>query len=1045
MSLNKHLLRSSLLITALSCAAGCSSSSEPSLGVGFDDAESQILVTYSRDLSDGETLHARVRRGAVDELDCARDYAAINRIDEFRANLGKQPTWRGPRVDPSVFEGVYDTEWLEMPQPTAEMLEEAMLGDYVIDVCLVDAGEVIAGQSFDIRRALDKSGGDGKFDGDEEERIASTTAYAERCVADLGEIPFFEKLEDGDYATYNCLDSTAIPTTVTDEAGNITLPETQQSQCDNPQYIYSLCEPNAVDGRTNGPRVATRTNEDGTSWVLLCRKAKSDEGAYNDIAMIGHNPYTGKTCYFQNALYSRTDGLHVPHPGDKVESEQSPQQSASLWNGIHGGIGSGIECAKCHSTDPFIHTPWIDGALDESGDPVVPKMGQHDDFVLGYNDAPYSIINTRGQGWTMPQQLVSPEASACTRCHRIGADDRWMNSWDKRLVGEDSSWVNITTEAHRSFDNTFWMPPDVDGLDETTWAESDYGKALQFILDCGRNNGDGCIYADVPTSPIVDGGSLPEIELEGNDLAVAALAVLGADVDSADCPGGNCANRRCAECHSVSKSGLRRWSELTRDAWNTCNLKKDPAEMSQDEALAAVNCLRVDPDDSSSVFEAAKLGVLTTGVQYTDFRRLFQTAFGDDWLRPYAGFKARVGMPKGSHPKLSQKEYATLLKWFDDGLPALDDALNEPPPPQSCTESFDSAAIAAHVDNMQYDGWGAINDENGIRMHGCTPGADPQSCFASLSNRDDWSNGVGKVLELHKLAFRTSFWTRSSADGRYVGNGGGSEGATITDLSTGRDIAVDASYDPGFFPDNSGFIFQGATGGAGICAQSMLETDDLVDFSEEQCMNARGVNLYQHVARGVGGGDYFIINSQFTSDSGHASSDPRAHFNASSTMKFTPMIYNGATYEQLPETIVDSPYEGDSVLSPSSQLVVSRLSGPEGKSLGYVVRRVQATKFGDNYAINIDQKLATICVSGAKPNISFDERFMVTHHYHDGRADIIMVDLLTGQQYQVTNMPEGQYAQFPHFRSDGWFYFLVTGGGDEYVAASDAALEILNQ
>jgi hypothetical protein len=35
----------------------------------------------------------------------------------------------------------------------------------------------------------------------------------------------------------------------------------------------------------------------------------------------------------------------------------------------------------------------------------------------------------------------------------------------------------------------------------------------------------------------------------------------------------------------------------------------------------------------------------------------------------------------------------------------------------------------------------------------------------------------------------------------------------------------------------------------------------------------------------------------------------------------------------------------------------------------------------------------------------------------------------------------GQYALFPHFRSDGWIYFVVrTITGEEYIAASNAAL-----
>jgi hypothetical protein len=39
-------------------------------------------------------------------------------------------------------------------------------------------------------------------------------------------------------------------------------------------------------------------------------------------------------------------------------------------------------------------------------------------------------------------------------------------------------------------------------------------------------------------------------------------------------------------------------------------------------------------------------------------------------------------------------------------------------------------------------------------------------------------------------------------------------------------------------------------------------------------------------------------------------------------------------------------------------------------------------------------------------------------------------------------MHAGQYALYPHFRSDGWFYFLVRdkNTNHEYAVASDAAL-----
>ncbi|MFW5920941.1 MAG: lamin tail domain-containing protein, partial [Polyangiales bacterium] len=559
-----------------------------------------------------------------------------------------------------------------------------------------------------------------------------------------------------------------------------------------------------------------------------------------------------------------------------------------------------------------------------------------------------------------------------------------------------------------------------------------------------------CEWEELPDSQLQEIGEPPPVEVEGSELALESLKILGADVtdpDDPDCDGedGSCQTRRCAECHSVSRSGLEHWLELTEEAWNVCGLDRDPEDMSPEDAMTAVDCMRVEPSDPDSVFAAEKIGILTTGVQYGYFRELFRKAYGDaGWLPHYLQFRARVSMPKGGHPELTQLEYETLKKWFGSGLGNMEDHINDPPPPETCEPST-SPALSEHIERMQYEGWEALNEDRGIRMYGCGGSDDTSACFTGGEFPDrsaDWGNDVGTLREVTELGFRTSFWTRSSADGRFVGNGGGADsGATITDLQRGVDIGVDASYDPGFFPDNSGFIFQG--GGAGICAQSILETQDHVDFQESECITARGINLYQHVARGLGGGDYFIINSQFTSDSGGAQSDPAAHFNAGSTMKFTPMAFDGTTYQQLDNVVIESPYEGDSVLSPSTEMVVSRLAGPDGEGIGYVLRKVEANQFGDRYNVSIDEKLATICMPGAKANISFDERFAVTHHYDGTTANILLVDLLTGEEYQVTDMPANAEALFPHFRSDGWFYFLVSAeSGERYIVASDAAVQI---
>jgi hypothetical protein len=888
--------------------------------------------------------------------------------------------------------------------------------------------------------------------------------------------------ESFDWNTVDCTEiGTPIPSTV-DGVPH----ETKVDKCDNPQQIYSHCEPDATTG-ANGPRVASARNAQGTHWVLLCRKSHSAQGRYEDMAMIGHNPFTGQTCFFQNQLppgespRPANDGTKIPHPADNVSSEASPQVWNDLWGGIEGGIGrsGGIQCQGCHSTDPFIHTPWIDGAKDAKGDPIVPKMGHNPDFVEGYG-GPYTLIDAQDQGWSQPLHLVSEEASACTKCHRIGRDqwisDRSLNSrdnaeggcvfcgqapWINRFDHNDANWDRLLTETGNSFDHYYWMPPDAgDVLNEDLWPESDYAKSLAFIRMCGAEpSNPACKWEPLPSEP-GDPTTLPEVELTGQALAERALDILGAPYqkDGAADDG----DRRCAECHATSKRGFRDWLELTERAnQKGIDLRQDVEGMSQEEALELVRFMRRDNTDDS-VFAAYNTGILVAGAQFPYFRALFQKAYGNDWGIPYGQFLARVSMPKGSHPPLSAEEFAIVQKWFvEEKLSNIDDLLVETPPPASCDEvrqqyglTQHSPWLDSHLDDMEFDGWGARNDEKGINMFGCDSGKGV-GCFSDKEDITEFNTNQvagARLIEVLAVDFSTSFWTRSSADGRFVGNGGrgsseGNFGATITDLVTGQNIGVRGSYDPGFFPNNDGFIMQGR--GAGLCGQSVLTNTEAIeggiDFTEAGCSNAEGINLYQHVAVDTDGGDYFVINSEFTSDSGRANEDPKAPFYEGSTMKFSPMVFDGNNWSQKPAVVVDSPYEGDSVLSPSGKMVISRFAGPDGKALGYMIRRVQVTPSGESYDVNIRQAVQFLCLPGAKANISFDERFSVTHVYENETANIYLTDILTGETVKVTEMPAGTKALFPHFRSDGWFYFLAKGGDGDRVLASDAALRMLER
>lgn len=1127
----------------------------------YNPANGRVVVEVNQDVSDKQ-LYVAVRRGNFGTLDCKTQLDKLTKVDDTSGS-----SIDGPFVDPALTKAFYDSpQWLN---PTPAMLEQIKLGvDSIIDVCLMDGSDVVVQMERDLFRAWDdgrREGLGGKADdpASGEQRINSPVAYGERCVAELGEIPFFEKQGDGDYTTYDCLNSTEIPMTVSKADGSVDKPrEGTVGVCDQPQYIYSLCEA--------GPRVAQRTNDEGTRWVLLCRKSIGGYASnqYNDIAMIGHNPFTGKTCFFQNALYSKTDGSKVPHPADKTKSQ-------NLWSGVHGGLGSGIECSQCHDADPFIHSPWIDGAKDAQGRPIVPKMGIDPDLAIGANDTPYSLVNAKGQGWKYERQIVSPEASPCLKCHRMGSG-RWTESWISRLDGTDSSWTNITTAKFNQASHKYWMPPDVAFDTDQAWTTSEFAAALNFIKKCGQNSSDpSCIWKDIPTKLATDeaGGALRNpVSLSDDELAKQATTIIGMNK--------NAPSQVCAECHAPNQTTLRDWQMRTDEALNTClknttdggvatTDKIENASIAKDEfktwgpyevALGAkievkmegtgdadlyvkrgseptldsydcrpfsrepneqcvgtqfnangpaqfyigangfadsskititvtygkpgpntpdpkkiVDCMRLEPGRSDSPYVPSKVGIYAAAAHLGFFQGVFKAAFtegGDDaWAIEYGKFKNRVSMPKGNHPRLAQNELDIVAEWFARGLPRLTTYIAPDTGPTSCTQNI-SSSVQSHINQMSTQGWMAVNKSNNLRMFGCGASSDPRTCLTSLPEASSKSYGagwatLGKLRVLRELSFNTYYWMRSSADGRFVANGAtGGDGAVISDLQSNKDMHVKAAYDPGFFPDNRGWMFQGTPIGGGFCSTGLLvRNPDRIDFSEPECSHVEGVSLYQHLGSALGGGDYFAINSQFTSDnpSGAVNRDPSAAFGASAQMKFTAMMFDGSRYTGKPSVSVPAPFEGDSVVSPSTKLVISRF-GNESEHLGYVLRRVDATPSGSSYSVSTPE-IARYCIKGAKPAISFDEKFFVIHHYvgpndyaelgfssandptfkdmlAKGTSNIYLVSLATGDKTRITNMKPGQYAIFPHWRSDGWIYFLVRdkNTNKEYAVASDAAL-----
>ncbi len=560
-------------------------------------------------------------------------------------------------------------------------------------------------------------------------------------------------------------------------------------------------------------------------------------------------------------------------------------------------------------------------------------------------------------------------------------------------------------------------------------------------LGCGDNQ----LPADAP----VPGAPVFRHPLDTPDdvLARQALQLLGADV-----PGARADS--CGACHGLTIDRLRYWGALSDTAFATC--LTDLEVSSPDSARAMIDCVRAMPAVAGSDFEARKLGVFTAAARLPWFAYVFEQAYRDQAPAELAAFRTLAAMPRGDDPGFTQAELDIVAEWFLRGLPELDTTLAADPPPASCVPAI-ASAVGDHVIAMETAGWRALNASAKLAMH-------PLDAYPFA----DWEvEGRGRIRVLREVSYSTSFWTRSSADGRFVAHGVANfPGSLVIDLQRDVEVPIDAQYDPAFFPDHAGFMFQG--GPRNTCAISVLTSNpSAVSMLEPGCRANDEVGLYQHVGRSAVGGDLFAVDSLFVSDDGGklpTLTDPPAAFTATARSTFTPLVQQGDAF--LPRARVDvaTPFEGDAVLSPSTKLTIGRLAGPNDQQLGYVLRQILATPSGASYAIDAPE-IARYCATGGKPAFSYDERWIAFHHYigpadavelgfsgpgdpafapylTEGGANLYVMELTTGVPLRITSVNPGQYALFPHFRSDGWLYGQLrdSQAEREYTIASDAIL-----
>ncbi len=585
-------------------------------------------------------------------------------------------------------------------------------------------------------------------------------------------------------------------------------------------------------------------------------------------------------------------------------------------------------------------------------------------------------------------------------------------------------------------------------------------------------------------------------DLTDDELARAALKIMGASqVPQEAGEHGSCA---FTGCHSINPVTLGQWKDQYKAAMDVLASDKPTSEK--------INWFRQNPSDERTGFTPERIGIMTAGAHLAlganvsesrhpeTFKqgKLLAEVFKD---KPelYAEFRKEMLMPVlPEYPRLTPTQYETILTWFQKGMPHLGDIIREDRPTK-CTDDF--TALRERTSQVKSQTWAAVNKARRLPMFGC-PAPNPEqpisptACFTQKSGDKDifpnaadtdfargWALDGSTVRILRELSSPNSFWLRSSADGRFAATGGGrSGGAQAIDLQAtldgqSRDIGLQASYDPDFWPDNKAFMFQGGTK---FCAQSLLEKKEtsLVTFGEPECSSLSAASgLYQTVGQVVGDNsisDRFILYSIWAGDSGQYSASardtaPRAGEDSAINIYTAVAMGNDVEegYQIAGEGFkVPTPYRGDTMMGRSGRLIGSRWAygqNADGNTdAGYAIEKLDYQTINGHYRFTLSS-LGNVCLKGNKANFSFDERFLATHHYNEptdfgeaddpaykdkGSSDVYVVDFVTGKKQRVTKMGPGQFALYPHFRSDGWLYFLVVdhNTGKYMVVGSDWAV-----
>ncbi|MEZ4323123.1 MAG: hypothetical protein R3F61_36995 [Myxococcota bacterium] len=294
--------------------------------------------------------------------------------------------------------------------------------------------------------------------------------YSCQCKAAMdGWLPSVDELQ--------CSEGAEIVVSTALEDGTLVPAALDATECANPSLLYGTC--------SSGGRLGQLTH--GTVTVKwICRynhpvANPDDDTPFDDVGVILHNRRNGASCWFDDDDGTGIAGRNLP-PLDLAAG--TPDDHEAFERFFYRTNGE--SCTYCHDNDPFVYTPFLESVGWQTGE---------------YTSAGFSRVTLDGElvsNGTM--HLVSPDAAACTACHRITSGntcDSWVadSTGLQKLPGHQAIVRNAPGTDLWAL--ATWMPPEL-AVDEAAW-EASFGLARDTITRCCASPGSaGCDWEPTP-------------------------------------------------------------------------------------------------------------------------------------------------------------------------------------------------------------------------------------------------------------------------------------------------------------------------------------------------------------------------------------------------------------------------------------------------------------------------------------------------------------------------------------------------------------------